>query len=499
MGGSQRVQRVQKAHSQWRVSLNHGGDQRVQRGKFFYSRQNAQGQSQKFHWRSNLFSVFVDNLSCRVSKNALWEAFCQYGKVVDVYISFASKYGKARSYTFAFVRYKFEHEALAAIEEGNRRMIDGRCIVVKKAESDASSKSKLESLEKAKNTDQVYTAGKVFSDVVRDGISYREVLLGKELFVDKVCKPDLGSKDDVVSLSAVGKLLNVPSIAVVQEIFDKNNVNAVISPLGGISVLVTFHSKQEMKGFCSDKRAVATDSLDHIALWNFSDVQRQVAVWVNLEEVPLLVWHDDFFKSLGNSWGKVMKVDACTSQRKRFDIAKLFILVESRLNVPSSVTINLRGKDFKILVSIEDSHWDQSTVIDEFSGETQGSPSDPSRDAVAASPGSANIQIGRQSGYVTDLVPWELPNQLEVVPDKRTCLLEKEMSGGSVKSVRVSGSKFSSVEVKGATHYSSGSEDIEAVGLVCPLPKPTKDLGNRELALVGETKECEEYCFVFKC
>ena len=40
----------------------------------------------KYDWRSNLHSAFVDNLSLRVSKGALWDAFCEYGRVVDVYI-----------------------------------------------------------------------------------------------------------------------------------------------------------------------------------------------------------------------------------------------------------------------------------------------------------------------------------------------------------------------------------------------------------------------------
>ena len=38
------------------------------------------------NWRSSLFTVFVDNLSHRVPKGALWEVFCEYGNMVDVYI-----------------------------------------------------------------------------------------------------------------------------------------------------------------------------------------------------------------------------------------------------------------------------------------------------------------------------------------------------------------------------------------------------------------------------
>ncbi|XVF13303.1 hypothetical protein REPUB_Repub08aG0197100 [Reevesia pubescens] len=64
---------------------------------------------------------------------ALWEAFSQYGKVMDVYISFYDRAGKARVATFAFVRYKSRTEMVKAIFEGSNRKMDGRFIRVKEA------------------------------------------------------------------------------------------------------------------------------------------------------------------------------------------------------------------------------------------------------------------------------------------------------------------------------------------------------------------------------
>ena len=59
--------------------------------------------------RSRLFTIFMGNLSKRVSRRALWEAISEYGKVVDVYIPRANN-RPAKGYTFAFVRYKLEFE-----------------------------------------------------------------------------------------------------------------------------------------------------------------------------------------------------------------------------------------------------------------------------------------------------------------------------------------------------------------------------------------------------
>ncbi|XVE88637.1 hypothetical protein DITRI_Ditri19aG0085500 [Diplodiscus trichospermus] len=59
-----------------------------------------------FDWRAKLFTVFISNLSRRVSNRALWEAFNSYGKY---------------------------YEMMNAIKMGNKRKIDGRFIFVKKA------------------------------------------------------------------------------------------------------------------------------------------------------------------------------------------------------------------------------------------------------------------------------------------------------------------------------------------------------------------------------
>ncbi|XVE86036.1 hypothetical protein DITRI_Ditri18aG0004100 [Diplodiscus trichospermus] len=84
-------------------------------------------------WRDNLFTVFVDNISCRVPKSAVWEVFDLYGKVVDVFIGVPKSWRRQKRITYAFVRYKTLSEMQKAVQEGNNRLIDGRYIWVKKA------------------------------------------------------------------------------------------------------------------------------------------------------------------------------------------------------------------------------------------------------------------------------------------------------------------------------------------------------------------------------
>lgn len=81
-------------------------------------------------WRLSLHTAFIGNLSYKVSKGDLWEAFDAYGKVRDIYIPL--KLGFRRNFTFAFVRYREEREMDRAISMGNGKMINGRNITITK-------------------------------------------------------------------------------------------------------------------------------------------------------------------------------------------------------------------------------------------------------------------------------------------------------------------------------------------------------------------------------
>ncbi|EOX92382.1 Uncharacterized protein TCM_001337 [Theobroma cacao] len=54
----------------------------------------------------NLYSVFADNLSKKMSWLAIKEAFEEYGRVVDVFIPRESSQDRGRSVNYAFIRYR---------------------------------------------------------------------------------------------------------------------------------------------------------------------------------------------------------------------------------------------------------------------------------------------------------------------------------------------------------------------------------------------------------
>ncbi|XVF15206.1 hypothetical protein REPUB_Repub09cG0130500 [Reevesia pubescens] len=437
-------------------------------------------------WRSKLYTIFVGNLSVRVSKGALWEAFCGYGRVMDVYIPSSNRHGKSKSFTFAFVRYKFYDEMQRAIVEGNGRKIDERLVRVNKARFGWSNTNARNPALSQDATQKVIWCAKK-TDNTRVGRSYKDVLVGqKELGVKEQCSKqfechvthfetpsnvapsDMGidgtcmqpkkvnyeiemPNDEMEWLvrSAVGRCNGSSHFRDIQSSFLQNSINCTISPMGGITVLVSFTSKDEMFNCLSFYKALFDDYFDHIEPWSSSTVQREVAYWVTLEEVPLQAWNETFFRSLGDKWGSFLKLDKSTSSRSRFDIARLLVLVDSKLSIPSSVTIEVRGIQFKILVSIEDFCSDDWFVSDEnmdgcdngkdgFAGGSRNTP----RSSANKGDSDTAVDCNDSICYIPPFQrsSWENANiMIEEVQrcslDDANIMIEKELVGGSIINV----------------------------------------------------------------
>ncbi|KAK8534172.1 hypothetical protein V6N12_047565 [Hibiscus sabdariffa] len=70
-------------------------------------------------------AVFVTNVSKRIHWSALCEAFQVYGSVIDTFIAYKNLRRRGKPTTFAFVRFGQQHEARAAADLGDGRIMDG--------------------------------------------------------------------------------------------------------------------------------------------------------------------------------------------------------------------------------------------------------------------------------------------------------------------------------------------------------------------------------------
>ena len=385
--GSLRTMSKESLHQSESLSPSQRGNQRASQSRYTShlccSKSSPHRKATSVDWRSSLLSIFVGNLSNRVSKSALWEAFLEYGRVVDVYIPRFSK-SSPKGYTFAFVRYKSESDMRKAIVFGNNRRIDGRTIRVNKATHEWKEKKKYEWQEKSQKLPLTGRGSAAF----RDNRTYKEVLLVPSTNINEnlIEKGFLGDKVNNVEVSApsnkpekveydldipksemewldrsaIGRIRDGFSLSEIANYLEVEGLCCQVSPMDCISVLLVFCSKMEMVDSIKDER-IKSRFVDVIP-WGESVMKRETFVWVLLEEVPLQVWHNKFFESLGNRWGSFVCLDDCTINRSRLDVARMLIRVESSLRIPSTVSVNVRGSQSKILVAVEDT---------EFAGKTQ--------------------------------------------------------------------------------------------------------------------------------
>ncbi|GMI95173.1 hypothetical protein HRI_003186600 [Hibiscus trionum] len=95
----------------------------------------TRGRSQKLidRPRGTKWVVFVDNLSRRVSRKAIWEYFKRHGEVVKVFIPAINRRPRYKDSTFAFVHFSRKEDMENAITKVHNAVIDKRVVSVAKA------------------------------------------------------------------------------------------------------------------------------------------------------------------------------------------------------------------------------------------------------------------------------------------------------------------------------------------------------------------------------
>ncbi|XVF71504.1 hypothetical protein PTKIN_Ptkin12aG0043100 [Pterospermum kingtungense] len=390
---------------------------------------DSSNRSSPGEWRSNLFTAFVDRISKRVSRKRLWEFFEIFGRVVDIFIPRKVLQDKSR-FGYAFVRFKQESELINAIEKANNRFMDGWRIKVSKANPEKKgvkvknmkSRDPLVRNQEVRKTvwngrdNRSYrdvVIGEDRSGVVRQKLPVTEVLLMNEEGTSQGLKvsrdhgesscpmgssqKEVSASDEVRCLSQknereanqelisdvvfnqvipdsemewlkfciVGRVKDTISWEVLCNTYDSARIPCKICPLGGVSVLFRFHSLREMEAAMELFQTTSVDVLDDFNLWSRACF-RSISVWVALEEVPLHIWNETFFKALTDSWGSFVNVDQNTVEKNRFDVARLLVIVDSKVKIPSVVSVTTGDVSFKIIVSLEE---DLVPKSDPYSGD----------------------------------------------------------------------------------------------------------------------------------
>ncbi|KAK8621332.1 hypothetical protein V6N13_067767 [Hibiscus sabdariffa] len=335
------------------------------------------------------WTAFVDNLSRRVSRGALWEVFSHYGKVIRVFISMAKKKPRYKETTFAFVRFAKEKDMYRAIEKMNNSKIDGRIISVAKARFPASLTTtvvkknyKVHSEMKEQVSNYPGGASKLcFGKQDRtdsDGLdsrSYREVLMGKPksrgeqrqkndyntgLEVDNSQKRLLDihipAKDIAwIDLSLVAIMKQQYDFEFIQRALLSDGINVKVAKWGNSDLfcVLTFNTVEDKNEAWKEREEGLAFWFDHVEpLLNNKGIPAAF-LSISLMGVPLHCWHETFFEALGNRWGSFVSIDINTKNLVDFSVARMIIRAESPHDIPCSLNIRSLGRNYIIKVSIE--------------------------------------------------------------------------------------------------------------------------------------------------
>ncbi|GMJ04216.1 hypothetical protein HRI_004090800 [Hibiscus trionum] len=332
------------------------------------------------------FSVFVDNVSKRIRPSTLTDAFSGYGRVLDTYVAYNNKKREMKSSTFAFIRFSSVIQACKAVEKGHGRIMDGHKIRVFRAKDSRNGSNVPTNKQRGCNSG-------VRVQSFRDERSFKEALLGapksdptgsgnvsltnehkggprspavQVKFVDRDAQQSstgAGNEAAIVEVAKdetewrsrclVGEIKDMYNLELVQDALQSDGVSAKVSSWYGMLVVIQFTSAEEMQSIWARREEMLRLWFDQFELLEGFKGKRKLKLWVVLQDVPLQVWCDSFFRGIANRWGSFIKLDEDTQHRRRFDEARILLTANKLSEVPESLAIIVNGACNRIRIRVE--------------------------------------------------------------------------------------------------------------------------------------------------
>ncbi|GMI82099.1 hypothetical protein HRI_001879200 [Hibiscus trionum] len=357
------------------------------------SSQSAPGYSQP---RKNAvrpgFAVFVNFVSKRIHVNTLRKAFELYGAVIDVYIAYHSPKRYKVNHTFAFVRFSNLEEAKKAADLGNNRRLDGYFIKVFLEQSLLRAGHNDQNMAPSRNSSR-----KQFSSAVMAGRSFKDALLGEGGRKGRVSSqwPKEASRcsqewSDCPRVSGVIPIrVNISEsefgwlksclVGQVNEMYDATFVDQVLRSEGfnvnvchwsGHFVILKFVEEEQVSIFWDLKETMLKSWFRDIdTIDNFMN-SKKLLIWVCLEGIPLVGWHETVLSSIVNSWGRYIRLDEDTKDKKRLDVARILVGVSCLSDIPPFVSVDFSGDVHRLRVSLSE-YEDERVWIDQGDSKSQ--------------------------------------------------------------------------------------------------------------------------------
>ncbi|GKV32990.1 hypothetical protein SLEP1_g41549 [Rubroshorea leprosula] len=317
----------------------------------------------------------------------MWQTFCKYGRVLDIYSPMRKNKMGSR---FGFVRYldvRNERELEIQLDQirvgsfklwvNRPRFEDKRSFVKYNQGSNDHSRNR--------ERDQGTSGHRTFAEVVKGNSEHDpKPTKGKE---PKGQSEHLQARNkNAVNIPAqvwkakdkdqaragmsftvqeeefawlqgcyVGSVHSIESIPTLQEkFFMEGYFSCRVRAMGGRLVLLEGGDKEEIK----DLIELAPDWMGQwfkdIKPWNSSIVAKERFVWLRCQGVPVHAWGHNFFEAIGSVWGNFITLDDSTSKKQRFDIGRMLISTPVMDFISKSITARVNGEPYTIKVMEEE-------------------------------------------------------------------------------------------------------------------------------------------------
>ncbi|KAH7855322.1 hypothetical protein Vadar_023689 [Vaccinium darrowii] len=160
--------------------------------------------------------------------------------------------------------------------------------------------------------------------------------------------------DSWLQRSAIAKLKSFQSIKAVHKLFfDKGFKIAQIKPMGGLNLVITFHSIELLDSLLAEENLDFSNWFVSFQKWNGQACPPSRNVWLSCFGVPLNVWCDNTFLSIGGLWGDVVALEEKTQKSLAFDRGRVLVATNIMDRIDEVINLSINGALAKVRV-IED-------------------------------------------------------------------------------------------------------------------------------------------------
>lgn len=169
-------------------------------------------------------------------------------------------------------------------------------------------------------------------------MSKKKVSFAKGSVVEKKFTPDKKSSEWAKNCVICGTMGDIQVNDILKLIHEKGFSKTQVSKLATDTWVLISNSQEERDNLLKEEEILKKEWVSYLRNWKDSDHNGRRRIWLSVYGVPLHVWSDQFFKKIGNIFGKIVQIKEETSLRKNLEKGRILIdtpifdLIRKKLN-----------------------------------------------------------------------------------------------------------------------------------------------------------------------